>query len=95
VRAPVGRGGLQRVHHHLLDLLVTDGAGPARPAGVVETVQPLRDEPAPPLSTVASPTPTDPATSLLDIPSAHASTIRARDASACEVLALRAHRCNV
>ena len=47
------------------------------------------------LVTVCGQIPSRSATSLLVTPSAHASTIRARSAKACAVLARRVHRCSV
>ena len=45
----VGRWPLQGGHDHLLDLVVGDRAGPARPWLIRQALQPLAHEPTPPL----------------------------------------------
>ena len=89
----VRRGLLQRGDEHVLDLVEQDRRRPARPRLVDQPVQPPRRRTGP---ASGSPFPASPAvgaaTSALDAPSAQASTILDRNASACAVFARRAQR---
>ena len=87
VRGPLGRG-LQGVDDDPLDLLHPDHR---RPGDVDQPVKTMLDEPVAPLTHRGHDIPTPRATSALDAPVEHSSTMRHLSASAWADLRLRAH----
>src|SRR4029453_13899130 len=100
-------GLLQRGDHHRLHLLHRDRGRPTRPRLVAQPPHPGGAKPRPPLAppppgratppprplpTVAGEPRRSPATCLLSTPSAHASTMRERNANACADFARRDQR---
>src|SRR5512144_2816452 len=88
----VFRRRLQRRDHHALDLVGGDRGRWARTGLAAEAVEALLDEPGTPLAHVAAAQPSSAASVLLSAPPAQASTIRERNANACDDFALRDQR---
>ena len=82
----IGRQALQRAHDHRFDAGILDRARRAGARLVAQPVHAMLDKaPTPLADVVCRSTPSSAATSLFSTPSAQASTIRARSASACAV----------